>query len=483
MPMIWLLATLLFQDPSYQTTELEIGKKADEIVVRDVDGDGNDDLLVQSGRDLRIFPYSPGTGIPRKAVHRLRFDKNVFLWTLAKIGEKKELSLVTASSRGVHAHAPANGGFSSESRDLVIYPTIFEGEVGDTRGPIQVDFASDFDGDGRTDLLLFRDQELFVLIQQKDNRFRLTQKLPLPVEASMKTAWNPLMVHRETRTVPMLSFADASGDARTDITLFHKESITLFEQKEPGVFHVHPTRPLSDKKSKRNRRFIKYQLPPIMKDLNGDGIEDIGLTYTSKGRIHLWYLRPERKNLEQADNVLKVSDSWMVGVWAEDLNGDGKEDIILSIMRKFGLIGGIRAFLSGKVDIELHVHLGRDEGKFLLDPDQILTFSIPYSFTLSRTEASVDLAFRPTLNMDINGDGRKDLLIGTEEGAVKIFYGIPKKGLDSEAGAEISLTTREGTGSTHVFNADFNKDGKADLILKSININEQRDFLEVRVSR
>ncbi len=100
------------------------------------------------------------------------------------------------------------------------------------------------------------------------------------------------------------------------------------------------------------------------------------------------------------------------------------------------------------------------------------------------------LFFNPSLRTRVSFEvgirqlgGNPVTIAGTEEGVVKIYYGIPEKGLAGEPGGKITLDIREGTVGTHVFHADFNKDGKADLILRSNNVNEQRDFVEVRLSK
>ncbi len=481
MSMRLLIAALLCQDPAYDSKMLAVGPSVDQILVRDVDGDGRDDLLVQSGKDLRFFRNDPDKGIPEQATQTLRFDANVYLWSPARIRNKSSWAVVTQSPRGIHEIPFADGAFAPRSQDLVIHPTLFEGESGEARPPARVEFAPDLDGDGLSDLLLFREEEIFVLVQRQPGTFRLAQKLPLPDDAKMTIAWSPTMANKEERTIPMLTFGDANGDGRPDITFYREESIAVYAQKEEGRFVAGSSQDLAKEKDKNRARFVKFELPPIIADFNRDGVQDLALPYPREGRVHIFYLSGSRSNWTDPDDVIQVGDSWTVGVYAEDLDGDRKPDLVVGIIRKFGIFGGIQAFVSGKVKLELHVH--RMRSRFDKDPDQVLTFEVPFSFNVTRTEATVDLAFRPTMEADVNGDGARDLLLSDDAETIRIYYGSKERGFHQEAGGKIVLGAPQGVSYTHVTAADFNKDGRSDLVLKHIHIDQQRHFLQLKMSR
>lgn len=477
---------LLAQDPSYDSQFLGVGSTVDRVVVRDLDADGFDDLVVQSGREIRLFLYDRDKGLPSSATQTLRFDPNVtgvpgpFLWTLAHVRDKNLWSLVVTTSRGIHYFPFENGGMSPKAKDLVIHPNVFEGEPLEF-APVYVDFAPDLDRDGLNDFLLFDEGEMLLLRQQADGSVRAVQKLPLPDEARMTIAWNPTMRHKEERVIPLLTFGDTTGDGRPDLSFYREETIVIFEQKENGRFLTRPPADLAEKKENVRGRFLRFEIPPILEDLNGDGVQDIVVPYPSKGRVHVFYLTRGRTNLTNPDHTLQVGDSWTAGSFAKDLNGDGKPDLILAIVRKFGVFGGLQAFVSGKIDLELHLHLMRD--RYQTDPDQVLTFKVPFSFTVTRSEATVDLAFRPTMEADVNGDGMRDLLLSSDADTIDVFYNRRGEGFQQNPGGRVDLGAPKGTSFTQVFVADFNKDGRSDLVFKHIHVDQQKHFLQVKMSR
>jgi len=481
MPMPWPLLALFCQDPSYDSRFLSVGSTVDQIVVRDIDGDTFEDLLVQSGKDLRLFLNHREKGILEQASQVLRFDANVYLWTLARIQEKTTWSIVTASVRGIHTVAFSGGTFVTPPRDLVIHPNLFDGNAGDSRPPAFVEFAPDLNRDGWSDLLLFCEEEIYILAQSENGTFRLIQKLPLPEDAQMTIAWNPVMRHKEERIVPMLTFEDATGDGRPDVSFYREESITIFEQKDSGTFSARSGLDLAAEKQKKRDRFFRFELPPLAIDLNSDGVQDLVLPYPSKGRVHVYYLGGNRTNLTTPDDVIQVGDSWTAGVFVNDLDHDRKPDLVVGIIRKFGIFGGLQAFVSGKIKMELHIH--RMKSRFAQDPDQVLTFEVPFSFSVSRTDATVDFAFRPTFDADVNGDGPRDLLLSSNAETVQIYYGSRDRGLQQEPGGKLKLDAPAGTSYTSVTATDFNKDGRSDLLLKHIHIDQQRHFLQVKISK
>src|SRR5579864_3115443 len=420
--MLLLAALVAAQDPAYETTFLETGTFTNHIEARDLNGDGKPDLIIQNGRDLQIFLQKEGT-YTTKPQQVLRLDPSVFLWTFASLDGEKFPSIFTAGSRAIQA-IPFDGAAFGAPRDLVVHPSMFEGTVTDPHAPLFTDFAPDLDHDGRSEVLLFEDDEILVMKQYPGGEFRCLQKLPVPMDVATLVPWAPHQKLTQTIAVPLLSFGDTGGNGRMDIAYYREESIGIFRQQADGSFQAALSKDLAvDKKSRRNR-FFQFDVPPRVADFNGDGLLDVALIYPSKGRVHIYYGRPGRTDWTQPDQVMNVADGWSTGIYLEDLRGVGKLDLIMGVVRKFGISEGLQVFLSGKVDLELHIYPMQSDGRFSKDQVQELKFAIPFSFQVTRDSASLDLVFRPNFSGDFNKDGLRDMLIRVDERTLKIYSGV-----------------------------------------------------------
>ena len=481
--MILALAALLsLQDPAYDTIMLETGARTDHIEARDLNGDGKPDLVIQNGRDLQIFLQKDGTFTP-KPQQVLRLDPTVFLWTFGMLEDQKLPAIFTSGSRAIQA-IPFDGSAFGAARDLVVHPSLFQGSVAEGRAPLFTKFALDLDKDGRTDVLLFRPDEIFVMKQFAGGEFRCIQKLPVPMDVATLVPWAPHQKLTETVSVPLLSFGDTDGDQRIDIAYYKEEAIGVFRQKADGTFVVSETRDLvGDKKRRRGNRFLKFDVPPKVADFNGDGLLDIAVIYPSQGKVNVYYGSPGRNDWTQADQVMNVADGWSTGIYLEDLSGRGKFDLIMGVVRKFGITEGIQVFLSGKVDLELHLYPMEAEGRFSKDPVQELKFSIPFSFHVTRDSASLDLVFRPNFMGDFNKDGLRDMLVRVDDRTLKIYPGSKEHIINKEPSGTIQMNPPEGISTTEPFVADLNGDGVSDLLLKHVLVNPPSHVLELKLSK
>lgn len=465
----------LLQDPVYDTQVLEAGDRIDRVVSRDFDADDKPDLLVQNGRDLHLFLSKDGR-FESKPSRTLRLDPSVMLWCLSPGTPPR---LFTAGPRGLQEL-----GFQSPSRDLVVHPSLFRHGSSIGGAPGFIPFSPDLDGDGRPELFLFTDEEILIFKESKDGTFSCLDKLPVPTETATTIPWAPHQSLIRTVTVPLLAIGDSDGDGRTDIGFYHDESLTFFRQLADGHFTTPESLEIAaEKKKRRAGRLLQFDIPPKIGDFNKDGILDLVIIYPSKGRVQVYYGKPGRQNYEQPDEVMRVADGWSSGVYLEDLNGDGKPDLVMGVIRKFGVTEGIQVFLSGKVDLELHVYPMESTGRFTKDPVQELKFSIPFSFHLTRDSASLDLVFRPNFRGDFNKDGQRDMLVRTDERTLKYYAGLKTGGMATEPTGSITTGAPEGTSTTEPFLADLNGDGVSDLVLKHVLINPARHVLELKLSR
>jgi hypothetical protein len=480
--MMALAVLLCLQDLAYDTLMIEAGGRADKIVARDLNGDGKTDFVVQDGRDIQLF-LNQGGKFPPRPQHTLRLDPTVFLWTFGNLDGQKLPALFTAGSRATQAHGFDGAAFSAP-RDLVVHPSIFEGTSAEGQPPLFLEFTPDLDRDGRAELLLFRKDEMFVIKRLPGGEFRSIQKLPLPVDIVTVVPWAPYQKFTEMASVPVLAFGDTNGDGRPDITTYHEESVSLFRQEADGTFSTTKNLDLTtEKRKRRGRRFFQFDIPPRVADFNGDGLVDIALIYPSKGRVQIYYGRTGRTDFTQPDDLMRVADGWSTGITLEDLDGDGKLDLVMGIVRKFGITDGIQVFLSGKVDLELHIYPMQGNGRFTKDPVQELRFSIPFAFQLTRDSASLDLAFRPNFEGDFDKDGLRDMLVRVDEKTLRIYPGVRGQFIRDQPTGAITMNPPENVSATEPFVTELNGDGVPDLILKHVMVNPPRHVLELKLSR
>jgi hypothetical protein len=476
-----ILLLLLLQDPAYETVLIEAGPRADASLARDLNGDGRIDLLVQSGRDLQVFLNAPGFGPKPSQV--LRLDPSVFLWTLGLLDGQKTPAILSAGSRAIQGHVFDGKGYAAP-RDLVVHPSLFEGTLAEARAPILLDFAFDLDKDGRSELLLYRKDAIFVMKQDVGGDFRCLQKLPVPVDVTTLIPWQPQLNLQEKSLVPVMAVGDLSGDGRPDLGVYREEAIQVFRQRAEGGFTGGEEKDLTtEKRKKRGPRFFQFDLPPRIEDFDGDGLLDLALVYPSKGRVQVYYGSSGRVDFTQPDMIMRVADGWSTGIYVEDLNGDKKLDLIMGVVRKFGITEGIQVFLSGKVDLELHVYPTEAGGRFTKDPAVELKFSIPYSFQLSRESASLDLVFRPNFKGDFNKDGLRDMLVGSDARTLRIYPGSKDRPISDQPSGSITMNPPPGAATTEPFVADLNGDGVSDLLLKHVIVSPPRHVLELKLSR
>ncbi len=455
------------QDPSYAVTRLALDR-ADAILAYDIDGDKRPDLVVQSGLDLHFFLLRNGAFRESPDI-TLRLESGTFLWTLAKFCDGDLPCVATMSSRGIHRHPRADGGFAPRPQDLVIHPNIFEGSLAPTKAPLHLDFMPDLDVDGLPDALLFARGEVLVLRQRADAGrpdFRLSQKLEVPIDAGLVMLFGPHQQVHEVTSVPVIAVGDLNGDKRPDISWYQNDSMGAYYQQPDGRFTHDDPRTIVENR-KRRSSYLKFEVPPQIVDLNNDGLLDVVVVLASKGRTIVYLNRDGKLDFINPDALLAVDKSWSAGAYLKDLDRDGRMEIVSSIVRKLNIVSGIDAFISKKIDLELHVYRYDEQRKtYLNTPAQQLTFTIPYTFTATRESANIDLIFRPCFDADVDGDGRLDLLVDRDGRSLSVFRGAKDRLIEEKASAAISFDPPANVASTQPFVADFNGDGRSDLVLR-----------------
>jgi serine/threonine protein kinase len=174
-----------------------------------------------------------------------------------------------------------------------------------------------------------------------------------------------------------------------------------------------------------------YPISVAVADLNGDGKEDLVVVNSQSRTVSV--LLGKGDGSFGPPRTVKAGDDgpWFAGsVKVADLNGDGKPDLIVTDTAH-----------------QVSVLLGKGDGSF--EP--------PVRYAAGNTPNSVAVG-------DFNGDGKPDLAVANGDGTISILLG-QGHGTFREA-----VHYRAGKSLLSVVVADFNGDGKLDLVVAGSNI-------------
>ncbi|HNM32202.1 MAG TPA: FG-GAP-like repeat-containing protein [Chitinophagales bacterium] len=315
----------------------------------------------------------------------------------------------------------------------------------------------DADNDGKTDLLV----STFDVGADNVNNiwyYRNTQNdgsKKIILSLVQKNFLLDNMIDAGTNSTP--SFWDVDGDGLTDLIigssgfiengnapicklLFYKNIGTAtqpaFHLQEENFLNV-PALGLKD-------------IAPAVGDIDNDGDLDIVLG-TSDGRIALWENTGTNNvpNFVYRNYIKDISNNEIaIGnnatPYLVDINRDGKTDLIIG--EKNGNIN----YYKGTVTNDIKLSFVTDSlGKINIRPN-----NLPVGYT------------QPTI-ADINGDGKYDLILGTNTFGVQFYNNIEDNisGAFTLSAPLINFNNQRTTSSV----ADINNDGKAELVIGNIN--------------
>ena len=451
----------VFAAEPFRVCDLRVDGEVGDVVAKDLDGDGLEDLIVlhtkgRRGREERWLSVFCQTaeGFPPAPQRAFRVDPRAVVFDVGDALPAPGLEIAFLARDGLYAyavgtpphspsHAPRAGEGSGEEESpqkILDLPSIFQ-----VPSPAQLPrfgFLIDLDGDGA------------VLVPQVDGcvlyaRMRDGHLRPLgAVEMGTISRVRGFAAGRESvgfgasagLNTPKLLTLDFNGDRRTDLLAVYPDSLCAFLRRPDGGFSGPPgqvidlrfDRVATGSETMRDApdddRDERATLTKVA-DLNGDGVVDLmalrvsrkGGVFSAETRVEVYYGRRtgDRTTFSGSpDQVLKGGGAQVL-TDVVDFNGDGRLDLFVPAVR-FGLTQMIQMLITKSVDVEANIYLMGQDGRYPASPSSRRNFTVRFDFKGNQEQPVYEVA-------DLNGDGRPDILTSEDTAELAGYYGDPAR--------------------------------------------------------
>lgn len=387
---------------------------------------------------------------------------NAQFFSEMSVAGKKGKQLIFLTTDGIALYNNKDGTTQPLLETASLYPVV------DHKRLRHLDITLDISDSGLSDLLIPDFTAYHLLIQQSDGKFN-RYRLPIDSEVQM---WGT-----EPHFKPRKPYIfDMNLDGRKDVVFVRDGQLVVFMQQPDKNFaeqpeFISPGMAISLDaeamvRTGEGRDFndlVIYRVHDLT-DLDGDGLTDLIIRrekYSSaveqdyNYRIH--YGQPGERGLlfsSVPDAHINTRGIQFESTFA-DINGDGRKDFYTP-SAGFGAGTIIRALISGSANLDIQFYLMNDNRSFNDRPDH----NHKATARVSIGRGSVDLPLVQVAS--VAGEARKDLVLGENEGRLRIHGSDPQRLFTQTASRFSTPLPRDGA---RVKVMDVNGDGKDDLIL------------------
>jgi hypothetical protein len=389
--------------------------------IADLDGDGREDLLCiaiaglppDERRQIVVYYQRPNGTLPDAPDWRGPLPDGVAAYDLANVDGGAGVELILLRREGLTLFSLADR--LPHSRNLAVpeIPTI--AAIHDERGVdrlriARTDLAEDprllVPGFGELTLLAPTGEVLGRLeVGARANYFVPPRPGPVIAESEIEIYFDH----------PRVGVGDVDGDGRADILGTNRHEMRVFLQREDGTWpskpdRAHAFRLLTQTDHIRSSGSVRV----ASGDFDGDGRVDLlisnsrGSLFEASTDVTIHMNRGGDWNFDAPDQVFHT-EGGITTHQVLDLDGDGRMELIAARIPT-GVLEVVEILLTRAIDAELDIH--RSDGELPFDPKPWNSWKmgIAFSFETFRTKG-----FIPTLEADLNADGRRDL-IGSGDG-------------------------------------------------------------------
>lgn len=407
------------------------------IVAADLDGDGQEDLVVlhTKGRSpdverwISIFWHKPDGSFSSAADLTWELPDEVAAVDTGDLTEDRGVEILALTTDGVSVIGYPSAGDRSSLEPIV---RGVNGSILPSRNEVPiVDFAQDWNGDGMDDLAVPGFGELYLFLTGGDTLSAVPQicELETQIDLSVSRGENGSRFGAVdvTRKLPHLAGIDLDGDGDKDLVTY-MEDVVRFHLQENGRFSR-----VADSKVEMNLITSDdtdeddYELEVSVLDVDGDGLADLfGGKSISRGvgdfssTVALHYGDGTLGFVGEPDWTTTV-EGMSAGKWL-DLDGDGRMELMMPIIN-LGITDIVRILISKKVKVDYYFYFPAEDRSISDEPDFMKEVTLDVGFE-EGGEAQI-----VSFEGDYNGDGRRDLVIATGGMELSVFLGKePSKG-------------------------------------------------------
>ncbi|MGH7162780.1 MAG: FG-GAP repeat domain-containing protein, partial [Planctomycetota bacterium] len=431
----------------HEVVELDAPGKVAYRVARDLDGDGRDELLLVARHEIRLWRGRP-EGPARHCDAALPMPEGAALFDVSDLdGDGKTAEIVVRTAEAYWALAEGSPPRRLECRSGRGLPP-------DPATVLWRALLADLDRDGKPDLV-----DVSLDGYRIDYGGGGSRTLPAMARESAETFAQAETERRVARVaLPAWTQGDFDGDRVPDFAVVTESGLVVHPGDAAG-------------RHDPGRSFL-VDLPEAasadlhFRDLNRDGWMDALAVDRAAGEAYVLVAEGEPGLRKPARALLSVNGTLRQPV-LEDFDGDGLPDLALPYFPDPTVQDAVRWFVRGEVLIEVPVFLNRGRTRCIRRPADTRV-TIPIKIRVSADAGgrfSVSGLVVVEYGGDLDGDGRKDLVVTESPDRLAVHRGVPVTVFHEDANASIAVPDASAYDSVASAAAETNGDGRSDIIV------------------